>query len=138
MATIATARKFSMTSRVTILPSGIRTRSARSAKIFPTYRISDEIVSKTCSPTGNRFGLSQRRLRAVVLLAAVGSPLGYLQGQPLARLVLDRRADEAGEQRMRSGRAALEFGMSLGADDEGMHLRRILEQINQVPVGGRA
>src|ERR1700735_4352082 len=102
-----------MTSRVTILPPGIRTRSARNAKIFPTCRVSDEVVSKTCSPTGNRFGLRQRRLCGVVLLAAVGSPLGHIQGQPVARVVLDRRADEAGEQRMRSRRAALQFGMSL-------------------------
>src|SRR6202035_2701708 len=114
-----------MTSRVTVLPPGIRTRSARNAKIFPTCRISEEVVSKTCSPTGNRFGLGQRRLCVLVLFAAVGTLLGHLQGQPLARLVLDRRADEAGEQRMRSGRPALELGVGLGADDEGMHLRRI-------------
>src|ERR1700728_2100875 len=113
MATIATAPKFSMISRVTILPPGIRTWSARNAKIFPTCRLWDEVVSKTCSPTGNRFGLRQRRLCGVVLLAAVGSPLRHLQGQPLAR-----RADEAGEQRMRPGRPALEFGVGLGADDE--------------------
>src|SRR5271156_6463455 len=118
MATIATAPKCSMTSRLTILPLGIWTRSARNAKISPTCRMSDEVVSKTCSPTGNRFGLRQRRLCGIVLLAAVRPPLGHLQGQPLARLVLDRRADEAREQRMRSGRPALEFGMGLGADHE--------------------
>src|SRR3984885_7369486 len=100
--------------------------------------VSAPVFSKTSSPTGNRFGLTPRRLCGVVLLAAVGSPLGHLQGQPLARLVLDRRADEAGEQRMRSRRAALQFGMSLGADDEGMHLRRILDELDQVPVGRRA
>src|SRR6201991_178623 len=137
MATIATAPKFSMTSRVAILPPGIRTWSARNAKIFPTYKLSDEVVSNSCSPTGNRFGLRQRRLCAIVLLAAVGSPLGHLQRQPLARLVLDRRADEAGEQRMRSGRPALEFGMGLGADEERVHLGRILDELDQVPVRSR-
>src|SRR3984957_21219289 len=100
MATIATAPKCSMTSRVTILPPGIRTRSARNAKIFPTCRISDEVLSKTCSPMGSGFGLRQRRLRFLELFAAVGPLLGHLPGQALARLVLDRRADEAGEQRM--------------------------------------
>ena len=54
-------------------------RSARSAKIFPTYSVSDDVVSKTCSATGNRFRLGQRRLCPVVLLGcrwtvARGSP----------------------------------------------------------------
>src|ERR1700722_127225 len=104
MATIATAPKFSMTSRVTTLPPGIRTWSARNAKIFPTCRLWDEVVSKTCSPTGNRFGRTQRRLCGALLLAAVGWPLRHLQGPPPALLVLHRRADEAGEQGMRPGR----------------------------------
>src|SRR3984957_15726057 len=126
-----------MTSRVTILPPGIRMRSARNAKIFPTCRISDEVVSKTCSPTGSVFGLRQRRVCFIVLFAAVGPLLGHLQGQPLARLVLERRADEAGEQRMRSGRSALKFRMRLGADHEWVHLRRILDELDQMPVGRR-
>src|ERR1700735_2734741 len=104
MATIATAPKCSTTSRVTTLPPGIRTWSIRNAKIFPVCRISYEIVSKACSPTGDGFGLRQRRLGRIVLLAAVGSPFRNLQGQPFTRLVFDRSADEAAEKRMRPGR----------------------------------
>src|SRR5947209_10189108 len=127
MATIATAPKFSTTSRVTMLPPGIRTWSVRNAKILPTCRVSDEVVSKACSTTSDGFRFGQRRLCPVVLLAAVGPLFRNFQGQPLARLVLDRSADEPGEQRMRPGGSALELGMRLSTDDERMHLRRILD-----------
>src|SRR5947209_6288644 len=118
-----------------MLPPGIRTRSLRNAKIAPVCNVSDEVVSKTCSPTSDRLGLRQRWLRVFVLLAvAVGPVLGDLQGQSLGRLIFDRGPDEAGEKRMRTGRAALEFGVRLRADHERVHLRRVLDELDQVPV----
>ena len=61
--------------------------------------------------------------------------VGDLHRKPFRRLVIDSRADERDEQRMRPGRPALEFGMGLGADQEGVHLTRILDELDQVPVG---
>ena len=54
-ATTATAPKCSTTSLTTSLPPGILTWSRRSAKIFPVYNVSDDVVSKTWSATSSRL-----------------------------------------------------------------------------------
>ena len=60
--------------------------------------------------------------------------VGDLHRKSLRRLVIDGRADERDEQRMRPGRPALEFRMGLGADQEGVHVARVLDELDQVSI----
>ena len=64
--------------------------------------------------------------------------LGNVDRQPLVGLVVQRRADERDEQRVRPGRPALELGVRLGADDERMDVGGVLDELDQVPVRRRA
>src|ERR1700736_4743747 len=97
IATTATAPSSSTSSRVTSFPPGILTRSLRRAKIFPVCRVSDDVVSKMCSATGNRFGLGQRLGYPVMLFTFVRRLFGDLHRQTLGCFVVDRRPDEANE-----------------------------------------
>src|SRR5690625_1698235 len=115
-ATIATAPKCSTTSRVAVAPPGMRTSSARSAKILPLCTSREETVSKTCSATGR--GLFQQGLPG-----AVGVVFRDFHRKPFGGLVVDGRTDERHEQRMGSGGPALQFGMGLGADQKRVDLR---------------
>src|SRR5689334_10041188 len=104
---MATAPKCSITSRRAVLPCGMRTSSVRSAKILPTYSVSLDTVSNSCSATGR--GLLQQLRNLVVVLDAIRVLLGNVHArQPFFCLVVQRRADERDEQRMGPGRPALE------------------------------
>src|SRR5215218_5722516 len=141
IARMATAPKFSTTSLLATLPPGIRTSSARRAKILPTYMVSDETVSKSCSATGFRF----LQLRIVQLLPEL---LGMFRsvrmlgnvhpGKSLLRLVAQGRADERDEQRMRPRGPALQLRVRLRADDERMNVGGVLDELDEVAVRRRS
>src|SRR5689334_18551877 len=67
------------------------------------------------------------------VFGAVGAR-NVLQRKSLAGLVVQCGTDEGGEQRMRPGRPALEFRVSLGADQERVHVRAVLDELDEVPV----
>src|SRR5690348_10045354 len=100
----------------------MRTSSVRSAKILPTYRVSLDTVSNSCSATGR--GLLKQLRNLVVVLDAIRVLLGKVHArQAFFGLVVQRRTDERDGQRMRPGRPAFELWVSLGADDERVHIR---------------
>ena len=67
-------------------------------------------------------------------LVTVGVMLGHLNRKSLGGLVVDRRADECGEQRMRPGGPALEFGVRLSAHQERVDFGGVLDELNKVAV----
>ena len=67
------------------------------------------------------------------MFGAIGM-IGNLHRKAFGRLVIDRRADERDEQRVRAGRPTLQFGVGLGAHQEGVHLARVLHELHQVTV----
>src|SRR5690348_12299403 len=74
------------------------------------------------------------------MLVAVGRLLRNLwdiDGEQFGVLVVDRRRYERDEQRVRPGGPALQLGVRLGAYDERMHVRRVFDELDQMPVGGR-
>src|SRR6478672_3437546 len=99
--------------------------------------VSDSTVSKSCSATG--FGFLQlgilKYLPDVLGMLRSVRELGNLHaGEPLLCLVAQRRADERGEQRVRTGGSALQFGVRLRADDERMDVGGVLDELHQVAV----
>src|SRR5271165_870918 len=133
IAAMATAPKCSTTSRVAVLPPGISTWSTRSAKILPTYTVSEETVWKSCSATGH--WLMQQPLDPSRMLGAVRSALRNLDRQPFGGFVIQRGADEPDKKRVWPGGPALQLRVRLGADEERVNLARVFDEFNQVPVG---
>lgn len=60
--------------------------------------------------------------------------LGDLDRQQLTRLVIDGCPDECDKQWVRPGGSALQLRVGLGADNERMPIRRILDELYQVSV----
>lgn len=58
--------------------------------------------------------------------------LGDLDRQQLTRLVIDGCPDECDKQWVRPGGSALQLGVGLGADNERMPIRRILDELYRV------
>src|SRR3979409_1782965 len=98
--------------------------------------VSEETVSNSCSATGR--GLLQQLPDVVGMLGSVRVLSNVHAWQPLLGLVVERRADERYEQRVRPGGPALQLGVGLSSDDEGMHVGRVLDELDQVPVRGCA
>src|SRR3977135_3303369 len=98
--------------------------------------VSEETVSNSCSATGR--GLLQQLPDAVGMLGSVRVLSNAHAWQPLLGLVVERRADERDEQRVRPGGPVLQLGGGLSSDDEGMHVGRVLDELDEVPVRGCA
>src|SRR5437867_9340363 len=107
------------------------TASSASASPTCTLRSSD---STTHGPA-MRNGLFSAANRCAM---SVGQ-LGQLARRLRARkefVVIERRADEAREQRVWAHRPRLELGMELAADEPGMPGGGQLDHLDQRPVGG--
>src|ERR1700738_2858887 len=98
--------------------------------------VSEETVANSCSATGS--GLLQQLPDVVGMLGSVRVLRNVHAWQPLLGLVVQRRADERDEQRVWPGGPALQLGVGLSSDDEGMRVGRVLDELDQVPVGGCA
>src|ERR1700754_2637480 len=111
----------------------MRTSSARNAKMFPIYRVSESTISNSCSPTSR--GLLQQLPDVVGVLDTVRVLPGNLHArQSFLGLVLQRRADERDEQGVRPGGPALQLRVRLGSDDEGVDVGGVLDELDQMAV----
>src|SRR5882757_7465711 len=94
------------------------------------------MVSNSCSPTSR--WLLQQLPDVVGMLGTVRMLLRNVHTrQSFLGLVLQRRTDERDEQRMRLGGSALELRVCLGADDEGMDVGAVLNELDQMPIRRR-
>ena len=117
---------------------GRRIRSSRSA----TTQSSRCRSLGATRPARTRAGRRAAACSAVTASTSARRPaLGRLATQPglvdreaQLTLALDRRADQAREQRVRPGRARAQLGVGLGGDVVGVHLARQLDELDQVEV----